>query len=81
MLELVEPPSGAGSGTSATRRSASCPGRAQESVAEHESILDLIEQGAPLDEIETAARAHRSATLDAYLIHEHPDEALSLAAR
>jgi len=56
------------------------PGRAQESVAEHESILVLIEQGAPLGEIETAARRHRSATLDAYLMHEHPDEALSLAA-
>jgi hypothetical protein len=27
-----------------------------------------------------AARRHRSATLDAYLIHEHPDEALGLPA-
>ncbi|TDN87774.1 GntR family transcriptional regulator [Microbacterium sp. BK668] len=56
------------------------PGRAQESVREHENILRLIESGAPLGEIEKAARRHRSATLDAYMIHEHPDEALGLAA-
>lgn len=56
------------------------PGRAQESVQEHEDILRLIEQSAPLDEIERAARRHRTATLDAYLIHEHPDEAVGLAA-
>ncbi|WP_298746260.1 GntR family transcriptional regulator [uncultured Serinicoccus sp.] len=56
------------------------PGRAQESVHEHENILQLIERGAPLGEIEKAARRHRSATLDAYLIHEHPDEALGLPA-
>ena len=54
------------------------PGRAHQSVAEHESILDLIERGAPLGEIEKAARRHRSATLEAYLTHEHPDEAHSL---
>jgi DNA-binding GntR family transcriptional regulator len=51
------------------------PGRAQESVLEHSNILVLIETGAPLGEIEDAARRHRSATLDAYLTHEHPDEA------
>jgi len=56
------------------------PGRAAESVREHENILALIEQGAALGEIETAARRHRSATLDAYMIHEHPDEALGLPA-
>ncbi len=56
------------------------PGRAAESVAEHENILRLIENGAPLGEIEKVARRHRSATLDAYLIHEHPDEAFGLAA-
>ncbi|GAA1596706.1 GntR family transcriptional regulator [Leucobacter chromiireducens] len=45
------------------------PGRARESVAEHERLLELIEQGAsPLD-IELAARAHRTATLDAVLAH------------
>ncbi|MET0735572.1 MAG: GntR family transcriptional regulator [Microbacterium sp.] len=56
------------------------PGRAAESVREHEDILQLIETGATLGEIERAARRHRSATLDAYLIHEHPDEALGLPA-
>ena len=43
------------------------PGRAQESVNEHEALLQLIESGATADEIEKAARLHRSATLDAYL--------------
>ncbi|RKQ85322.1 DNA-binding GntR family transcriptional regulator [Mycolicibacterium mucogenicum 261Sha1.1M5] len=52
------------------------PGRASESVEEHERILQLIEQGAsPLD-IELAARSHRTATLDAVLAHseelKHP---------
>lgn len=56
------------------------PGRAQESVREHENIVRLIETGAPLGEIEKVARRHRSATLDAYLIHEHPDESLGLPA-
>ncbi|GAA2988102.1 DNA-binding GntR family transcriptional regulator [Microbacterium terrae] len=56
------------------------PGRAAESVREHESILQLIENSAPLGEIEKAARRHRSATLDAYMIHEHPDETLGLPA-
>ncbi|MDY0910582.1 GntR family transcriptional regulator [Microbacterium sp. CFBP9034] len=56
------------------------PGRAAESVREHENILQLIESSAPLGEIEKAARRHRSATLDAYMIHEHPDEALGLPA-
>lgn len=54
------------------------PGRAAESVREHEQIVALIERGAPLDEIELTARRHRSATLDAYLSHEHPDEAAGL---
>ena len=56
------------------------PGRAAESVREHENIVQLIEVGAPLGEIEKVARRHRSATLDAYLIHEHPDESLGLPA-
>lgn len=56
------------------------PGRAQESVREHENILRLIEERAPLGEIEKVARRHRAATLDAYMIHEHPDEALGLPA-
>ncbi|KAA9394476.1 GntR family transcriptional regulator [Kocuria coralli] len=56
------------------------PGRAQESVREHENLVRLIETGAPLGEIEKVSRRHRSATLDAYLIHEHPDETLGLPA-
>ncbi|MDZ7910443.1 MAG: GntR family transcriptional regulator [Rhodococcus sp. (in: high G+C Gram-positive bacteria)] len=56
------------------------PGRAHESVQEHDNIVRLIEIGAPLGEIEKAARSHRSATLDAYMIHEHPDETLGLPA-
>lgn len=46
------------------------PGRAQESVTEHEQLLDLIEAGAPIIEIELAARRHRTATLDAVLAHQ-----------
>ena len=47
-------------------------------MREHEGILQLIESGAPLGEIEKVARRHRAATLDAYMIHEHPDETLGL---
>ncbi|MGO2745439.1 GntR family transcriptional regulator [Microbacterium sp.] len=47
------------------------PGRAHESVREHEQIVALIENGAPVDEIEHAARAHHTATLDAFLTQEH----------
>ncbi|GAB3525948.1 GntR family transcriptional regulator [Arthrobacter monumenti] len=45
------------------------PGRAQESVAEHENLLHLIETGSDVDSIERAARNHRAATLTAYLKH------------
>lgn len=45
------------------------PGRARESVAEHEELLRLLESDAGADVIERAARAHRTATLDAYLAH------------
>lgn len=48
------------------------PERARESVRDHEHILQLIETSAPLDEIERVARRHHSATLEAYLAHEHP---------
>ncbi len=53
------------------------PGRAQESVEEHEQILRLIEDRAPALEIETTARAHRTATLDAVLAYsdEHKQAA------
>jgi DNA-binding GntR family transcriptional regulator len=50
------------------------PERARESVREHEGIVALIETGAPLADIERAAREHRWATLTAYLDHEHPGE-------
>lgn len=43
------------------------PGRAAESVAEHEHLLDLIEGGAEPAEIERAAREHRHGTMRAYL--------------
>jgi DNA-binding GntR family transcriptional regulator len=46
------------------------PGRARESVDEHDRILDLIEQGADPLEIELAARRHRTATLDAMLAYQ-----------
>lgn len=54
------------------------PGRSNESVREHEEILQLIERSAPLTKIEEAVRGHRCATLTAYLQHAHPDEAEDL---
>jgi DNA-binding GntR family transcriptional regulator len=48
------------------------PGRAHDSVDEHEQILRLIESGAAAETIEKAARQHRSATLDAYLAQAQP---------
>lgn len=49
------------------------PARARESVREHEEILELIEAGAPPSQIERAVRAHRMATMDAYLIRQHEE--------
>jgi Transcriptional regulators len=46
------------------------PGRARDSVDEHEALLQLIERGADPLEIEFAARRHRHNTLDAFLAHE-----------
>jgi DNA-binding GntR family transcriptional regulator len=46
------------------------PGRALESVDEHDRILDLIETGADQLDIELAARRHRNATLDAVLAYQ-----------
>lgn len=46
------------------------PSRARDSVQEHEHIIRLIENSAPLKEIEEAARLHRTATLGAYLENE-----------
>ena len=51
------------------------PGRARQSVAEHEAILGLLDAGAPAAEIERAVRDHRLATLAAFLAfqpHRHP---------
>jgi DNA-binding GntR family transcriptional regulator len=46
------------------------PGRARASVLEHDDLLQQLERGdAPLD-IELAARAHRTRTLDAFLQHQ-----------
>jgi DNA-binding GntR family transcriptional regulator len=50
------------------------PGRARESVAEHDRILDLVSRAgsgtADLLEIELAARRHRTNTLDAVLAYQ-----------
>ncbi|GAA3692805.1 GntR family transcriptional regulator [Zhihengliuella alba] len=46
---------------------ATVPGRARESVAEHDVLLDLLEAGAPPPSVEAAARDHRTNTLNAYL--------------
>jgi DNA-binding GntR family transcriptional regulator len=43
------------------------PDRARDAVREHDALLELIARGAPAAEIETAARAHREATLHAVL--------------
>ena len=50
------------------------PGRARDSVEEHERLLALIEAGADALQIELAARHHRTATLDAVLAAQsrHP---------
>jgi DNA-binding GntR family transcriptional regulator len=46
------------------------PGRARESVDEHERILSLIEEAADPLEIELAARRHRLATLQAFQAYQ-----------
>ncbi|MFI6073891.1 GntR family transcriptional regulator [Actinoplanes sp. NPDC051343] len=53
------------------RRSAftHAPGRAVQSVAEHEGLLDLLEARADADTIEIAARQHKLNTLDAVTRH------------
>lgn len=43
------------------------PGRAPESVCEHDALLEMIEAGAPADEIEQAVRRHRTGSLSAFL--------------
>lgn len=51
------------------------PDRSPHSVEEHENLLRLIEQGAPLSEIECAARDHRNHTINAYIARQHPGHA------
>lgn len=46
------------------------PGRAHHSVAEHEHLLNLIEQRVETKEIEFAARNHRLSTLEAMRTHQ-----------
>lgn len=46
------------------------PGRARQSVAEHDDLLALLRTGAAAAEVEHAARTHRLATLDAFLSQE-----------
>lgn len=51
------------------------PGRAAESVREHEALLSLIEGGAGPRDIEFCARDHRLGTLRAFQAHQqHPLE-------
>lgn len=46
------------------------PGRAHASLAEHDGIVDLIENGADPEKIEAAARQHEINTVDAVIRHE-----------
>lgn len=55
------------------------PGRAHESVREHDRMLQLIHEGAPSAAIEEAARQHRGATLDAFMTRGQHDEPAGLA--
>jgi DNA-binding GntR family transcriptional regulator len=47
------------------------PDRAHASVLEHDALLDLISDGAPAADVEHAARAHRTNTLNAFLAQNH----------
>ena len=49
------------------------PGRAEESVAEHDRLLELLRSGANRSDIERAAREHRTATMQAFLAREQHD--------
>src|SRR5690606_6588946 len=50
------------------------PGRALASITEHDQLLDLIESGADAETIETAARRHEVATLEAVLAHDQASQ-------
>jgi DNA-binding GntR family transcriptional regulator len=47
------------------------PGRARESVEEHDGLLELLGAKASPHEIEMAARAHRTGTLNAYMAQKN----------
>lgn len=47
------------------------PGRARQSVVEHEKLITQIESGAGAGKVETACRRHREATLQAFLDHRN----------
>ncbi|WP_228373379.1 GntR family transcriptional regulator [Demequina gelatinilytica] len=47
------------------------PGRALASISEHDAILDLIEEGADPEVIETAARRHEVSNLEAIKEYDH----------
>jgi DNA-binding GntR family transcriptional regulator len=63
------------------RRSAfaHAPGRANQSVREHDELLDLLEQHSDPNEIEAFARLHKLNTLDAVTRHEASLGASSMA--
>lgn len=50
------------------------PGRALASITEHDQLLDLIESGSDAETIETAARRHEIATLEAVLAHDRASQ-------
>ncbi|MBT0772908.1 GntR family transcriptional regulator [Kineosporia sp. J2-2] len=49
------------------------PGRASATVAEHDDLIDLIENGATATRIEAAVRRHRTGSLPADLAVRHPE--------
>lgn len=49
------------------------PGRAEIAVAEHDALIDLVASGAPGEQVELAARAHRGGALTADLAVRHPE--------
>ena len=57
------------------------PGRAAESVAEHDGLLRLIEGGATGADVEAAAREHRLGTLRAFLARGERGERAAQDAR
>jgi len=44
------------------------PERGPESVAEHASIMDLLERSAPFEDVEAAAREHKVRTIEAFRV-------------